>query len=279
MGTRTLVVCAACIVLAGCAGNGEGLDENGRPVEEGGGGSGVLTADFASIQANVFTPICTGCHTGAAAPLGLRLDEGVSYALLVNAPSTEVPGLLRVAAGDPSSSYLIQKLEGTAQVGARMPLGGAPLPQETIAVIRQWIAEGAQSSPQSTFPTSLRAAWPMQGAVLDGLSSIVVTADAEIDTTVLTAGTLVLMRSGGDGVLGSEDDIEVPAEIELRSLSPTVFAIRARAGEWPADVYALQISGGGPLAVTDLRAVAIDGDADGIPGGDYVLTFEVEESR
>ena len=279
MGTRTLVMCTACIALAGCAGDGEGLDENGRPVEEGDGGPGVLTADFASIQANVFTPICTGCHTGAAAPLGLRLDEGVSYALLVNAPSTEVPGLLRVAPGDPSSSYLIQKLEGTAQVGARMPLGGAPLPQETITVIRQWILEGAQPPPSSISPTSLRAAWPVQGAQVDALSSIVVTADAELDTTVLTAGTLALMRSGGDGVFGGEDDIEMSAEIELRSLSPTVFAIRTRDGAWPADVYALRISGGAPLAVTDLRAAAIDGDRDGVPGGDYVLTFEVEESR
>ena len=135
-------LCATC-ALGACAGNGDGLDENGRPEEEGGG---ALQPTFQSIQDNVFTPACTGCHAGAAAPLGLRLDEGASYALLVNAPSVEVPALQRVQPGNPDASYLIQKLEGTAAVGGRMPLNGPPLPAETIAVVRQWITNGAPSS-------------------------------------------------------------------------------------------------------------------------------------
>src|SRR5690348_2977383 len=98
--------------LGACAGNGDGLDENGRPVEEGGAGS--LQPTFQSIQDNVFTPICTACHAGAGAPLGLRLNEGSSYALLVNTPSAEVPSLQRVQPGNPDASYLIRKLEGTA---------------------------------------------------------------------------------------------------------------------------------------------------------------------
>jgi hypothetical protein len=266
------------LALVGCAGNGEGLDENGRPIDEGDGGGG-LTADFASIQANVFTPICTTCHSGAAAPLGLRLDEGASYALLVNAPSTEAPTLLRVNPGDPDSSYLIHKLEGTAQVGGRMPLGGAPLPQETIAVIRQWILEGAQAPAESLMPTSLHAAWPVEGAALRESPSIVVAASSTLDTTVLTAGTLTLRRSGGDGVFVDGNEIEMSAEVELRSLSPTVFSIAAAGLEWPSDRYELRISGRAPLAVTDLSAMPVDGDSDGIAGGDFVLTFEVEETK
>jgi hypothetical protein len=209
----------------------------------------------------------------------LRLDEGVSYALLVNAPSTEVPSLLRVNPGDPSSSYLMQKLEGTAQVGGRMPLGGAPLPEATLAVIRQWILEGAQPPAESALPTSLRAAWPIPGASLKRLSSIVVAADSELDTTVLAAGVIALSRSGGDGVFGNENDVRIAAEIQLRSLSPATFTIEPRNGEWPADTYALRISGGAPLAITDLSAVPVDGDADGMPGGDFMLTFEMEASK
>ena len=49
-----------------------------------------------------------------------------------------------VAAGNPDGSYLIQKLEGRASVGARMPLGGPYLDAATIGVIRQWISSGAQ---------------------------------------------------------------------------------------------------------------------------------------
>ncbi len=135
---------AAALAAAGCGGgSGEGLDSNGRPLSEGGAGNGTLTATFSSIQANVFTPRCTGCHAGASAPQGLRLDAGGSYALLVGVASAEVPSLQRVAAGNPDQSYLVQKLEGRAAVGERMPFGGPYLDDATIAVIRSWIAAGA----------------------------------------------------------------------------------------------------------------------------------------
>jgi hypothetical protein len=142
---RPFLVSLCLVLLAACSGNGQGLDENGRPIGEGGGGA--LSADFQSIQDHVFTPICTECHAGASAPQGLDLTQGHSYGLLVNVPSNEVPSFLRVAPGDPNNSYLIQKLEGTAAVGQQMP-EGCPvtrpcLDAETIAVIRQWIANGA----------------------------------------------------------------------------------------------------------------------------------------
>lgn len=143
---RELGMCVAVVaaLVAGCGGgSGEGLDSNGRPISEGGGGSGTLQPTFESIQANVFTPMCTGCHAGAAAPAGLRLDAASSYALLVGVASAEVPSLQRVDAGHPDDSYLVRKLEGSATVGARMPLGGPYLDAATIAVIRQWIAAGA----------------------------------------------------------------------------------------------------------------------------------------
>src|SRR5215831_14391005 len=116
---------ATSLALAACGGSGVGLDQNGRPITSGSPGNGV-TPDFKSIQDNVFTPICTVCHSGATAPLGLRLDAANSYANLVNVNSAEVSSLKRVAPGNPNSSYLIQKLRGTAQVGSRMPLNGPP---------------------------------------------------------------------------------------------------------------------------------------------------------
>lgn len=133
------------LALAGCGGgSGEGLDANGRPIGEGGGSGGALQPTFASIQQNVFTPICTACHIGATAPMGLRLDADNSYALLVGVASAEVPGLQRVAPGRPDDSYIVHKLEGRAAVGARMPFGGPYLDDATIAVIKQWIADGAR---------------------------------------------------------------------------------------------------------------------------------------
>src|SRR5579862_4238105 len=90
--------------LGGCAGNGEGLNSNGLPIGSSSsgsgsgssGGSGPVTADFQSIQDNVFTPICSPCHSGANAPHGLMLDAAHSYNDIVGVPSVEQSSLDRV---------------------------------------------------------------------------------------------------------------------------------------------------------------------------------------
>jgi methionine-rich copper-binding protein CopC len=188
-------------LLAGCAGSGVGLDENGRPLVAGGGGSGTLTADFASIQDHVFTPICSVCHAGGAAPQGLRLDATNSYSLLVGVPSTEVPSILRVKPGDPDNSYVIQKLEGHAAVGAQMPFGGPPLPAATIAVIRQWITDGAQPAPaaQAQAFATVAVTPAMHDVVLSAPARVVVEFSEELDQTRLDASSLRLEVAVRDG--------------------------------------------------------------------------------
>lgn len=278
---RAAAAPALCFVLCGCAGNGEGLDQSGRPDE---GGDAPLTAEFESIQDNVFTPICMACHAGAAAPLGLRLDEGVSFAMLVNAPSVEVPAVLRVAPGDPDASYLIAKLEGTADVGERMPLGGPALPRADIDVIRQWILEGAQppsADLASRKPVTLTAVPP---AAKEDLTTremqLVVAADGELDATLLTRNAIHLLRSGGDDRFGDRNDLPIAEfEIEIRNLAPTVFVVHVPAREVVADRYRLLVSGSGAAPLADRNARAIDGDGDGVDGGDYRLDFDVETER
>jgi len=116
-----------------CAGDGTGLGEGGE-----------IEPTLASIQENVFTAICTACHTGSAAPLGLALDAGLSYSRLVGVGSVQVPALKRVAPGKPDSSYIVWKIEGRSGIiGGRMPLGLSPLTSEQIQAIRDWIAAGA----------------------------------------------------------------------------------------------------------------------------------------
>ena len=101
------------------------------------------------IQAAVFTPICSGCHSGTNPPSGAlpssqNLTAGHSFANLVSVASHEQSAVLRVKPGDPANSYIIQKLEGTAGInGQRMPLGGPYLDQATIDTIKSWIAAGA----------------------------------------------------------------------------------------------------------------------------------------
>src|SRR5690606_26671417 len=101
-----------------------------------------------SIQSNVFTPICAACHTGLSSetlPAGLDLSSAdASFDNVVGVASLQQPQRLRVAAEDPDESYLVQKIAGTAAVGERMPLGQAPLDDDTIAAIREWISRGAE---------------------------------------------------------------------------------------------------------------------------------------
>jgi len=264
--------------IAGCSGNGAGLDVNGRPVE---GGDAPLTAQFESIQRNVFTPVCTACHAGAAAPLGLRLEEGAAYAMLVNVPSVEVPQRARVAPGAPDASYLVHKLEGTAAVGSRMPLNGPPLDAQTIQVIRQWILEGAQPpvsvrSNKSRMPApTLSALWPIPDArLVEAPKAILLAADAELDTTLLRAGTVRLTY--GTSAESNPEPLDVT--IEAPTLAPTTIAIKPLVA-WRAGEYELRISGSAPLSLADLAARPIDGDGDGVAGGDYVLRFSLEHDE
>jgi hypothetical protein len=78
----------------------------------------------------------------------LNLKTGVSIANLVNIASVGKAGAVRVIPGNPSGSYLIQKLEGASDiVGLRMPRNGPPyLTTEQIALIRQWIQNGAPNN-------------------------------------------------------------------------------------------------------------------------------------
>lgn len=258
---------AALGALAGCAGNGEGLDQNGRPLSD---SDSALTPDLESIQANVFTPICTQCHAGAAAPLGLRLDESSAYAMLVNAPSTEVPSLNRVTPGDPDASYLIQKLEGRAAVGGQMPLGQPPLPQATIAVIRQWIANGAQQATAAqvdVMPMQVRAVEPPSGQMLNETREILLQADGALDVSTLNAASVSLARSGGDGTFADGNEVNLGAvHIEARSLHPTVIALKIDSESLVPDAYRLTLAGHGPQPVRDDAGLAI---------GDFVLQFSV----
>ncbi len=136
-GLRLALAIACSALLAACGGGGGGYGSSSA-------GGVMLQPTLASIQANVFTPICTACHTGASAPQGLRLDDGASCGFLINVHSPQDSSLIRVVPGNPNASFIIQKLEGTQTVGVRMPANGPPyLPQSTIDVIRQWITNGA----------------------------------------------------------------------------------------------------------------------------------------
>jgi hypothetical protein len=275
---RAFVVLAL-LLSAACAGNGNGLDANGNPL---GSSSGAaippLSADFDSLQANIFTPICSACHAGGSAPEGLRLDADNSYNMLVGVPSTEVPSLLRVKPGDPDNSYIIQKLEGHAAVGGQMPLGGPYLSTATIAFIRQWITDGAPPSAtaaaKSVGPFAITSMVPDSA---EGASApppqIMVAFNHDLDVTQIAMATAHIERlpPGTPGVVSEV----IPARITVSADNLKALLV------WPAKAlgagrYRLVIQGGTlGLLDTSGQSIATLNPKD---GGSVVSTFDVENN-
>jgi len=268
----------ALATLAGCAGNGEGLDQNGQPVTPGGTAK-ALSATFDSIQDNVFTPVCTQCHAGANAPRGLRLDAGNSYALLVGVASSEVPALQRVKPGDPGSSYMIQKISGTAAVGARMPLDGPPyLPQATIDVISQWITLGAPKASSEapgeeialakSFGLQIATSAPLNGdTVTTPLSQLVVGFDRYLDATLANATTVTLERL--------DDHAMINANLSVPLANP--WALLVKTPEPLSDgVYRLVLRGSGGGALAGLDSRPLNSPTDSVVGKDSAIEFTVK---
>jgi hypothetical protein len=256
-------------LLAACAGNGVGLDANGQPLGSGSGPPPPLTADFQSIQDNVFTPICVRCHSGAGAPEGLALDAAHSYALLVGVPSNEDAGLLRVKPGVPDSSYLILKLQGSPGiVGVQMPFGGPPLPQATLDVIRQWITNGAPngvmaSERAATF--AVAATSPEDQSLIVGpVPQIVVAFNHEVDASLVNDTTMRLERLTAGATAPSG-----PISARLAESNPSVLVIIPRSA-LGAGTYRLTLRGSGGGALADVDAHAL--------GNDYSFEFTVDSA-
>jgi hypothetical protein len=247
---------------AGCAGNGQGLDQNGQPISAGGSSSGgPVTADFQSIQDNVFTPICSKCHIGAGAPEGLQLDAAHSYNLLVGVPSVEQPTLLRVKPGDPDDSYMVHKIEGLAGIsGGQMPLGETPLLPATIAAIRQWITNGAPNAPAAAVAQAfaVQATAPVDEAVVAApIMQIVVTFSREADASLINGTTVLLERMDTDAQAAVPATVPVAAAIAANNSS--VLLINPRA-PLDAGVYRVTLRGTGGGALADMNAATLSSD-------------------
>ena len=104
----------------------------------------VIGPTLDQIQAVVFGPKCSGCHSGPTSnvlPSGMDLTSAAaSLAALVNVPSIQQAAIMRVLPGDPDNSYLVRKLEANG-VTVMPPTG--MLPAAEITAIRDWITAGA----------------------------------------------------------------------------------------------------------------------------------------
>lgn len=107
----------------------------------------------------IFKQSCafTSCHGLEGSDNGVFLgqDQAKVHQGLVDVRASELPTMAFVKAGDPRSSYLMRKIDGSQCVldaqcvdkkcGESMPRGEGLLPVDTRDTVRRWIAQGAKN--------------------------------------------------------------------------------------------------------------------------------------
>ncbi len=127
---RSILVFAALLLLAACG-----------PEEE------ELPATYTNVKAQVFAKSCNnfqGCHRGASPAGALDLTDPAAMDLM--RPSIADPARMLIVAGDPGSSFMMDKMldRNVPAPGTEMP-PGALIEADRIALVERWIAAGAMN--------------------------------------------------------------------------------------------------------------------------------------
>ena len=261
--------CASLLTLMGCSGGGSGMSTGSMPTTP---PAMTLTADFDSIQANIFTPICAGCHSGANPPANLSLDAAHSYNDLVNVPSTEEPTLDRVKPGDPTDSFLVIHLQKD----------GDGAPASDIPFVIQWITDGAQPG-NSVMPMDVEfkvsAVEPNLGDALHSSPPrIIVGFTQELDTAGIVPGAVRLERIDDNVDSPIATTITVPTSVSIPAHNPRAL-ILTPAAALPAGQYQVVMSMDSGFAVRSLSGASL---SDSRPNGhrEHIATrFSVAAER
>lgn len=273
---KTYIMILLCLTLFGCgAGDGTGLDQDGQPLDPDAGppepqppvDPDALQPNLASIQEKVLTPICTQCHAGGNAPLGLRMDDlATSEANLINVDSATNPQFRRVEPGDAEQSFFYLKIIGDPSAGNQMPLGQSPLPTETQQIIRTWIDSGAPiEAGQATVAAK-------HSASADGKLTINLNFSQPMNRNTLNADEIKVSVLNADGVYEIQSDLP-----SLEWLSDRRLAVKLSA--MPTDASKVQISLNQPnvSSIFSQSGVWLDGDYDGLEGGEVHYEYTINQ--
>lgn len=101
---------------------------------------------FNMVQEQVFSNSCalSGCHAGTLPAAGMNLENGKSYAEIVNVTSKLNPNFKIVNPGSSSESFIIKMLRNTGENTRIMPPAGK-LNENLIKLVETWIDEGAKN--------------------------------------------------------------------------------------------------------------------------------------
>ncbi len=124
----------------------------------------IEPVDFVNDIQPIFKNSCYACHSGEKPKAQLRLDS--KTLAMKGGISGEV-----IIPGKGSESRLIHRVLGHGDE-ARMPLKGAPLAADQIALIRRWIDEGAPWPDSASVEGAIATHWAFVAPVRPALPAI-----------------------------------------------------------------------------------------------------------
>lgn len=149
-----VVLAVALAVAIGAAACGSEIDAGGDRVDAGSQGDPLEVGDeveagsLDELHRDIVARRCSGqpglCHNGQFEPN--LSTPALFYEYAVRRPALERPDRMRVVPGEPDTSFLVDKLRNR-EVSTQMPLGAEPLAEEEIALIEDWIRDGALRRP------------------------------------------------------------------------------------------------------------------------------------
>ena len=265
------------IFLAGCsAGSGENLDQNGQPLDV--SNNEIQNVDVSNkanltwIQDNVFSAICSACHAGANPAAGQNLSTMENSVNNLIGVQSSNPEFLRVKPGEPETSYLILKITGDPRAGARMPLGLSPLPDDTIAAIREWIRLGALVPDSALVSTQISRTQMTSAKQIGNRHSLTLTLwfNREMDLNTLPPSSLLVEAHSAEAVWHVE-----PNQVHISALSTSSAAITIK--ELTNDIQKLTIRVNNPniSSITSSNGQLLDGDYDDKEGGEFIYEYQL----
>jgi hypothetical protein len=118
-----------------------------------------------------------------------------------------------------------------------------------------------------------------EGVVASPVKQITLTFDEKMQPIAARSPAAYELRGAGpNGMLGDSDDIIYALQPSTIAGQTTVTLTAAVPESLPVGLYQLTVRGGLSTAIHDLAGNRLDGDENGVAGGDYVRTFRVTDN-
>jgi hypothetical protein len=267
-------VSAASVLMLGACG-GDSMPNSATPASSSssppmmpasGGSPPPLMATFDSIQANIFTPLCAGCHGGANPAENLNLDATHSYNDLINVPSTEEPSIVRVKPGFPSQSFLVQHMQKE----------GDGASASDLSFIEQWITDGAPPGTTATPMADkfeIAAVQPDSGDVENAPPPrIIIGFTQELDANRIGGGSVLLERIEDDAA--PQAATSVAATVSMPAGNARALLVTPSSALMPGN-YQVVMNPAGGAELASIGGATVSAPAPGVNGERVLARFSV----